>query len=239
MSATRPASSNWLLLALPVRLLPLLDQARRVGLESGDLLCEAGERTRLVYFPLSGSIATEVAVDQRPPLSLGLIGREGMLGATDVLGVATSPWRAVVQQGGLALRVDGVLFRTLQRRSIAWRRLLLRYVHLLLQQQTRLAGCPHFHRIDARLARWLLMALDRSDGDRLRFSHRMLADALGVQRAAVTLAAGGFQRAGLMHYVRGDIQVLDRHGLEAHACTCYRQLREDAAAMFGDRHAEH
>jgi CRP-like cAMP-binding protein len=209
-----------------------LDRGTRVDLQFGETLCQAGAVFHEVYFPLDSSISMLVPIDRHPALELGLIGSEGMLGVTDVLGVPTSPWRAVVQGAGSALRLSRKQFHALMRLSPGWRRYLRRYVHLLLVQHSRITACSHYHRLEQRLARWLLMSLDRTDGDIVYFSHRFLADMLGVQRSAVTLAAGDLQRSGAISYVRGEIRLLDRAGLKASTCSCYQTLLDDDAAAF-------
>jgi CRP-like cAMP-binding protein len=214
-------AGNRLLGFLPTELRTQLALGARVELRFGETLCEAGAVFHDVYFPLDGSISMLVPIDRHPALELGLIGNEGMLGVTDMLGVSTSPWCAVVQGAGSALRLSPV-----------WQSCLRRYVHLLLVQQSRITACSHYHRLEQRLARWLLMSLDRTAGDIVYFSHRFLADMLGVQRSAVTLAAGDLQRIGAIRYVRGEIRLLDRACLQAHACSCYQTLLDDDAAVF-------
>ncbi len=225
-------SANRLLRALPQKLQPKLELGTTVELQFGETLCEAGAQFEHVYFPLDCSISMLVPIDDHPPLELGLIGCEGMLGASDTLGVSRSPWLALVQGAGSALRLTVKQFRTLQRLSPAWREHMQRYLHLQIVQQARITACSHYHPLGQRLARWLLMSLDRRGGDVIHYSHSFLADMLGVRRSAVTLAAGDLRRDKVIRYVRGEIHILDRHELEARACSCYRKLNDDDAAAF-------
>ena len=225
-------AGNRLLQALPASLRPGMQLATRVELRFGEVLCEAGKEFTDVYFPIGCSISVLVPIDRHPPMELGLIGREGMLGATLALGSGSCPWLAVVQGDGSALRLTIKQCRALQRRSPSWERVLRRFAYLQIVQQSRITACSHYHRLDERLARWLLMSLDRTSQATLPFSHRFLADMLGVQRSAVTLAAGVLQRAGLIRYARGSIEVLDRRRLLSRACSCYQTLLDDDARVF-------
>jgi hypothetical protein len=164
---------------------------------------------------------------------MGLIGNEGMLGVTLVLGVATAPLRGVVQGEGDALRLSAVDLHAELRRSPSLTKTLNGYLYVLMAQLTQTAGCTRFHEINARLSRWLLMTHDRAHADHFHLTHQFLADMLGVQRSAVTIAAGGLQDRGLIHYTRGEITILDRPGLEGTSCECYAAVIKDYEQMFG------
>ena len=150
-----------------------------------------------------------------------MIGREGMLGSHSVLGVAGSPLRALVQGAGSCLRVPAAAFRAELLASPALRGVLLRYVHVCMQQLTTSAVCLRFHQVGPRLARWLLMTQDRAHREQFHITQEFLAAMLGVRRVGVTRAAGALQQRGLIAYRRGAMQVLDRAGLEGAACSCY------------------
>lgn len=211
----------------------IVAHAEPVHLAFGAILCETEEPIESVYFPLTAFISLVSKVGNHPPLEMGLIGSEGMLGATLVLGVSDAPLRGVVQGAGDALRVPAATLQSELRRSPSLTRTLNRYLYVLMAQLTQTAACTRFHEIDARLSRWLLMTHDRAHADHFHLTHQFLADMLGVQRSAVTIAAGILQERGLIRYTRGDITILDRRGLEGTACECYAAVVRDYAQMFG------
>jgi len=211
----------------------ILERCETVNLSFGTILCEPGERITHVHFPLTGFISLVATVEGHPPLEMGLIGNEGMLGATLALGVADAPLRGVVQGAGTALRMTVAQFRQVLRDCPALLRVLQRYLYVLMAQLTQSATCIHFHEIEARLARWLLMTHDRAHADHFHLTHEFLADMLGVRRSGVTVAAGALQLRELIRYTRGEIRVLDRPGLEAVACECYDAVVQDYAQMLG------
>jgi CRP-like cAMP-binding protein len=220
-----------------VQRLPRAERARLIGLAEAvplvlsEVLCEPGRPTRHVYFPTSGFVSLVAQVAGSPGLEVGMIGREGMLGAQLVLGVSTVPLRALVQGPGQAWRIRAADFRGELERSPALRRALGRYVYVLMLQLTHSAGCLRFHLIGPRLARWLLMSQDRALADSFAVTQEFLAYMLGVRRVGITAAAGALQRSGLIEYHRGRITVRDRPGLEEAACGCYAADRRVLAAL--------
>lgn len=210
----------------------ILKFSEPVELTFGAILCEADQRLRHVYFPLTAFISLVATVRNHPPLEIGLIGNEGMLGATLALGVDTARLRGVVQGSGTALRMSVRQLRRELRSSHSLRRTLDRYLYVLLAQQSKSIACTRFHEIKSRLARWLLMTHDRAHDDQFHLTHQYLADMLGVRRSAVTIAAGALQRNKLISYTRGEISVLDRRGLESASCECYRTAIDDHQRLF-------
>ena len=227
------AAQNHLIERLPrkdrTRLLAVCEP---VQLVLGEVLCEPGKATRYVWFPIDGFISMVAPIDAKPALEVGMVGREGMLGAQLALGVATVPLHALVQGAGSALRVGATAFRAELARSPALQRVLNRYLYVLMAQLTGSAACLRFHEIGPRLARWLLMSQDRAHAARFHVTHEFLAHMLGVRRVGVTAAASGLQRNGLIEYHRGEMAVLDRKGLEAAACDCYANDRQAYADQF-------
>lgn len=224
---------NRLLARLPVRQCNrLIEQSEPVALKFGDMLCERGEPFRHVYFPLSGFISLVSVSEDHPPLEMGLIGNEGMLGCMLVLGVNRVPLRGVVQGQGMALRIKVEVFRQSLQDNSTLLKTVNRYLYTFISQLTQTATCNRFHEVESRLARWLLMTHDRTQSDRFHLTHQFLADMLGVQRSAVTIAAGALQQQGLIHYSRGEIDILDRHGLEASSCECYARVVADYSKLF-------
>jgi CRP-like cAMP-binding protein len=209
-----------------------LERCESVALVMGATLCEAGEPVRHVYFPLSGFISLVTEVGGCKPLELGLIGSEGMLGATVVLGVDTAPQRAVVQGTGSALRMSKAQLERELRESPHLVRLLNRYLYGWLTQLSQNAACNRFHEVKGRLARWLLTTQDRAHADHFHLTHEFLADMLGVRRSAITIAAGDLRRRRLIQYVRGEIRILDRRGLESTSCECYDAIKSYSARSF-------
>ncbi|MEO8747771.1 MAG: Crp/Fnr family transcriptional regulator [Rhodanobacter sp.] len=214
-----------------IEALPSADRAHlvtacvSVELVLGDILYEPGTRLRYAYFPLGGFVSLLSATDGHAQLELGLIGDEGMHGASLALGVAESSQRALVQGSGPALRITTAAMRRELRHSPALRRLLGRYLHVLMAQQAQNAVCICFHLLEQRLARWLLMTRDRAHADAFLITHLFLASMLGVRREGVTEAAGALQKRGMIRYTRGRITITDRRALESAACVCYRHDR--------------
>jgi CRP-like cAMP-binding protein len=199
----------------------LIDASEPFELVMADVLCERGDTTGHVYFPTQGFISLVARIDHHPGLEVGMVGREGMLGAHLVLGVSRAPLRALVQGSGSARRIGASAFRRELARSAALQRGLGRYLYVLMAQLAASAACLRFHLIGPRLARWLLMSHDRAHADRFHVTQEFLAYMLGVRRVGVTTAAGALQHSGLIRYHRGEITVIDRVGLEAAACDCY------------------
>ena len=222
-----------------IELLPVADRSRLlalcepVELVLSEVLCEPGKPTRHVYFPTQGYISLVALVDGSPGVEVGMVGREGMLGAQLVLGVATVPLHALVQGQGTALRIATAPFKRELARSAALRRGLNRYLYVLMAQQASSAACLRFHLIGQRLARWLLMSQDRAHSDSFHLTHEFLAYMLGMRRVGITAAASALQRNGLIEYHRGEITVLDRSGLEAAACSCYATSEQTYSDLLG------
>ncbi|RZS46752.1 Crp/Fnr family transcriptional regulator [Sphaerotilus mobilis] len=203
----------------------LLSHSERIELRFGDVLHEVGQTLEHVHFPSSGFISLLVQVPGGAGLEIGMVGREGMLGVPLLLGQPVAPWRGLVQGAGLAWRLDARRLRREIKHSKTLRNVLDGYVCSLLTQVARSAGCLHEHPIDQRLARWLLMSLDRAEGAPLHVTQAFMAEMLGVRRVGVTRAAAVMQRGGLIRYHRGELEVKDRAGLEAVACSCYAAER--------------
>jgi CRP-like cAMP-binding protein len=204
-----------------------------IELAFAEVLYTPNERLNQVLFPITGFISLIMPVDDSASLEVGMVGNEGMFGIPLALGVDVSPVRAVVQGAGSALRMDAAHFCRELRRSERLQREIARYVVVHLTQLAQTAACTRFHVVEARLARWLLMTQDRAHADAFHVTQEFLALMLGVRRVGVTKAAGALQKRRLIHYSRGDITVLDRRGLKAASCGCYKADRESYDRILG------
>jgi CRP-like cAMP-binding protein len=230
----RAASNNALVNALPRRCRDrLVNACAPFELVFGERLCDAEQPHRHAYFPESGLISQVSTSRDHHPLEMGVIGREGMLGASLVLGINVAPMRAVVQGPGIAMRIPAARLQSELRDSPILRKVLSRYLYLRTVELSLAGACMRFHQIEQRLARWLLLIHDRVQADHFHLTHEYLADMLGVRRSGITVAAGNLQARGLIKYTRGEITVLDRPGLEMASCSCYATVNRRQADLQG------
>ncbi|WP_027996366.1 Crp/Fnr family transcriptional regulator [Simplicispira psychrophila] len=204
----------------------LLDQCEPFELVLSAELSVRGKPLSHAYFPQSGFISLVIDVDTYPALEVGMVGRESMVGSELVLGLAKTPWRALVQGAGHSYRIDA---KTLRRECLVspkLRQVMQTSLLVRLHQQTLASACERFHAISQRLARWLLMSQDRAEADTFRVTQESMALMLGVRRVGVTVAANEFKKSGLIKYHRGAITVQNRSALEAQACSCYATDRQ-------------
>jgi CRP-like cAMP-binding protein len=218
---------NRLLAALPridyQKLLPVLEP---VKLAFGDILYESHAHIRHVYFPNDCFVSMLTTVDAGRAAEVGLIGSEGMIGVPMALGVAVSPFRAVVQGGGMAMRLATADFRRIFSKSGALKKETFLFTHLLMIQIAQTAACNRFHVVTQRMARWLLMTRDRVNCNEFRITQEFLALMLGVRRVGVTVAMGSLRERKLIAYRRGTITILDHGGLIAASCGCYETVKD-------------
>jgi CRP-like cAMP-binding protein len=217
-----PAPRNRLLAALPpedlARLWPRLQPVELVFRQT---LHAPEEPITAVYFPETGYLSRLAPMDDGDSAEVGLVGPEGMIGLAILLGGDRDGFEILVQVPGTALRMGAGAFREELDRIPALRAVLNRYALAHFEQVARSAACNGRHHVEQRLARWLLMAHDRVEGDEFPMTHEFMSMMLGVRRAGITVAAGTLQKAGLIRYERGRMEITDRPGLEAAACECY------------------
>lgn len=227
LDAKQVSVPNRLLAALPRKdyrkLLPVLEP---VKLAYEEVLYEAHAPIRHVYFPNDCFVSMLTTVDSSRAAEVGLIGSEGMIGLPVALGVAASPFRAVVQGGGTAMRMKIADFRRDFSESAALRRELFLFTHLLMIQIAQTAACNRFHVVTQRMARWLLMTRDRVHSNEFRITQEFLALMLGIRRVGVNVAARSLQERKFIGYRRGSITILDHRGLAAAACGCYKTVKD-------------
>jgi len=227
---------NELLRALPAddldRLRPHL---RPVTLVLSQILHEAEAPIDEVYFIEAGLASLTADTSDNGLVEVGMTGREGLVGVAVLLSPEpASIHRAFIQMPGRAFRVRATVFRELVEASPALRDRCLRYVQVLLVQNSQVAACNARHGLPERLARWMLMSWDRADSEELPMTQEFLSYMLGVRRAGVSTVANALQSQGLIRQARGRITLLDRAGLEARACTCYRLIERSRARIMGE-----
>ena len=227
------APRNRLLAALPedvmARLAPDLEP---MHLALGEVIYEAHETLRHVYFPATAIVSLLYTMEDGRSVQMGVVGRDGVVGIAVFMGGETTPNRAVVQSAGDAYRMRLAPFRSECRRMGALQRLLLLYTQALLTQMSQSAACNSLHSVEQRLCRCLLLSHDRLDADELVMTQELIAGMLGVRREGVSAAANRLQDAGLIRYARGRIRILDRRGLEAAACECYQVVRSECDRLL-------
>jgi CRP-like cAMP-binding protein len=205
-----------------------------VSLPLGKAVSESGDRLNYVYFPTTAIVSLLHVMENGASAEIAVVGNEGVVGIALFMGGETMPNRAVVQSAGHAYRLQGELLKQEFSRGGAFQHLLLRYTLALLSQMSQTAVCNRHHSVDQQLCRWLLLSLDRLPANVLSMTQRLIANMLGVRREGVTEAAGKLQSAGLIHYSRGRITVLDRPGLEARVCECYDVVRREFLRLLPD-----
>jgi CRP-like cAMP-binding protein len=235
MPTAHSPAQNRLLAAIPSaefeRLSPHLEF---VEMPLGQVLYESGGRLDHVYFPTTCIVSLLYVLEDGASAEIAVVGYEGILGISLFMGGETTPSRAVVQSAGFGYRLKAPLLKQEFNRAGPVLRLLLRYTQALITQMTQTAVCNRHHSIEQQLCRWLLVSLDRLSSSSLKMTQELIANMLGVRREGVTEAAGNLQRAGLIRYNRGHIDVLDRPGLEQAVCECYAVVKVEFDRLLSD-----
>jgi CRP-like cAMP-binding protein len=229
-----PAAGSRLLRSLPPQDYERLEPAfEPVALSLGQVLCEAGQFVRHVHFPECGVVSLLASADDQAGLEAGMVGNEGMVGVSALLGAESCSGAAVVRIAGRATRIPVAALHAEVCRQGALRRALDLYIHALLVQLAQATVCNRFHSVQERFARWLLMTRDRLGSNEFHMTQESMSHALGVRREGITAAAGRLQRAGLISYSRGHVTLHDAGGIEDASCACYRIVRAQYAQIPG------
>lgn len=219
--------SNQLLNCLPENnRTQLIDYCEVVNLNLNEVIGNPGDCIAYIYFPIEGIISWEKKIADSPYLVVTLIGNEGMLCISLMLGVDITPCRAVVQRAGYALRISAADFMHQLSHNPMLNTLLKRYTFVTYNQLLQTTACNLFHVLEKRLARLLLMFQDKSQSNELHITQELLAQMLGVRRVGVTKAAGALQRKNLISYSRGDLIIHNHNGLKTASCACYQADKE-------------
>jgi len=238
MSQVLDPRSNRLLSVLP----PADWQRWRPELESVDLplgqvLYESGRTLSHVYFPTTAIVSLLYVMENGSSAEIAVVGNEGVVGISLFMGGESTPSRAVVQSAGKGFRMRSATIKDEFNRAGPAMHLLLRYTQALITQMAQTAVCNRHHNLDQQLCRWLLLSMDRLQGNELVMTQELIANMLGVRREGVTEGALKLQRAGLIRYARGHITVLDRAGLEARTCECYEVVRREYQRLLPNQPA--
>jgi len=229
VAAARPSPrENHLLDALPaIDYERIAARLELVSLKLGDVLYEPDIPLRYVYFPTTAIVSLLYVMEDGASAEIAIVGNEGILGIALFMGGETTPSRAVVQSAGHGYRMKAQLLKDEFGQFGPFLHLLLRYTQALITQMAQTAVCNRHHSVDQQLCRWLLLSLDRLASSELSMTQELIANMLGVRREGVTEAAGKLQLAGLIHYRRGKITVLDRPRLERRSCECYQVVKTE------------
>lgn len=198
-----------------------------VTMPLGQVLYESGRTMSHVYFPCSSIVSLLFVTENGASAEIAVVGNEGIVGISLFMGGESTPSRAVVQSAGEGFRLKAQTMKEEFDRAGPVLHLLLRYTQALITQMTQTAVCNRHHSLDQQLCRWLLLSLDRLQGNELVMTQELIANMLGVRREGVTEAALKLQQAGLIRYARGHITVIDRAGLEARTCECYAVVKNE------------
>jgi CRP-like cAMP-binding protein len=235
MTSPHSPNQNHLLAALSAaEFEPLAAHLERVPLSLGEVLYEPGGQLQHAYFPTTAIVSLHYVMASGASAESAGVGNEGVVGIALFMGGNTTPSSAVVQTAGHAYRLERSKLLQEFNRAGSMQHLLLRYTQALITQMMQAAACNRHHSIEQQLCRWLLLTLDRLPSNELVMTQELVASMLGVRREGITEAAGKLQRAGLISYRRGHIEVLDRSGLEIHACECYAVVKKEISRLLPD-----
>jgi CRP-like cAMP-binding protein len=206
--------------------------AELIDLKLSEVICKVDQPMTHVFFPISCFISITQHIDHNPPIEIGMIGREGLLGAESMLGVSSNPFGALVQGAGSAWKIDSQVFLEQINDSQELKVIIHAYLAVRISQLGLSVACEHFHEIGPRIAKWLLMSQDLAQSSNFLMTHEFISLMLGVRRVGVTTTAADFRRRGLIEYHRGKMQILNRVALKAAACSCYQKNRKIYSSLI-------
>jgi CRP-like cAMP-binding protein len=228
--------ANQILLGLPAKERDtIFPQLTGVELKTHIVLHEPGEAIKFGYFVNSGMVSVLTVLAERKSVEVGLTGKDGFVGLPLIVGFSSGPTQAVVQIAGSAFKISARALTQVVGQCPTLANRLQRYVQILAMQGTQVAACNRLHEVDERLARWLLMCQDRIGSNLVPLTQEFLAHMLGTRRASVTVAAGVLQKAGLITYERGHVNIVDRARLEGACCECYETMVQQDSKWRSER----
>jgi CRP-like cAMP-binding protein len=210
-------------------------QLEWIDMPLGQVLYESGRPLSHVYFPTTAIVSLLYVMESGSSAEIAVVGNEGVVGISLFMGGETTPSRAVVQSAGRGLRLRALAIKEEFNRSGPVMHLMLRYTQALITQMAQTAVCNRHHSLDQQLSRWLLLSLDRLNGNELVMTQELIANMLGVRREGVTEAALKLQKLGIIRYARGHITVIDRDALEARVCECYAVVKKEYDRLLPHR----
>ena len=235
-SDARLSLRNRLLLSLPAGEIDFLkSHLEPIKLSTGDIIFQAGDVIRHVYFPENGMISLLSVTEQGQAIEVGYTGYEGLVGISLLLERNEMSYQALTQAPTEAFRVESKIITQLFKQQGYFHDIALRYFYVFLKQLSQTCICNHFHKIEARLCRWLTIMCERSGNKNLVLTQEFIAHILGVQRTSIGMIAATLQTAGIIRYSRGKVEILDFERLKNQACECYEIVREEHRKFIGDK----
>lgn len=235
-SDVRHSLRNRLLLSLPAGEIDFLKpHLEPVKLSTGDIVFQAGDTISHIYFPQNGIISLLSVTEQGQAVEVGYTGYEGLVGISLLFERNEMPYQALTQAPTEALRVESKIVINLFKQQGAFHDIVLRYFYVILKQIAQTCICNHFHKIEARMCRWLTVMCERSGDKNLVLTQEFLAHILGVQRTSIGMIAAALQTSGVIRYSRGRMEILDFEKLKKFACECYEIVKEEQRKFTGDK----
>ena len=231
--ASPPPQQNTLLAALPAAERErLAEDLELVPLALGQVLHESGETMSHAYFPIDCVVSLLYVMKNSESAEIAIVGNEGMIGIALFMGGESTMSRAIVQNAGHAYRLKAQVLKAEFHNGGALSRLLLMFASALITQMVQTAACNRHHPVDQQLCRWMLLSLDRLPSTRICMTEKLIGNMLGLDRANVSKATSVLEKAGLIHYDKGEIRVLDRAGVEKRSCECYGVVKKESDRLL-------